>query len=395
MRTPSLFKKCLPGLVPQDRRSGYPSRYVGENIDWQGVNEFKGKFSVLDIIGSELISSKADASLKSMDSSLDLVNILKHEIRDAQLSFRGKRVLELGCGYGIPGIFACLKGASIVHFQDINADNIRCTTIPNVLANLEQARDRQSRQPESPLTPSRQIISPALHFYAGEWEELAGVLSVMKNDIPEVNLCDDKGFISGYPSRYVGENIDWQGVNEFKGKVSVLDIIGSELISSKADASLKSMDSSLDLVNILKHEIRDAQLSFRGKRVLELGCGYGIPGIFACLKGASIVHFQDINADNIRCTTIPNVLANLEQARDRQSRQPESPLTPSRQIISPAVHFYAGEWEELAGVLSVMKNDIPEVASAMTLSGDQRGFQEVGCGRGLMRQMLEEDMTSY
>ncbi|GKC58207.1 histidine protein methyltransferase 1 [Tanacetum coccineum] len=135
MRTPSLFKKCLPGLVPQDRRvaqsmsiasdkemhlpssaveiipskSGYPSRYVGENIDWQGVNVFKGKVSVLDIIGSELKSSKADASLKSMDSSLDLVNILKHEIRDAQLSFRGKRVLELGCGYGIPGIFACLK----------------------------------------------------------------------------------------------------------------------------------------------------------------------------------------------------------------------------------------------------------------------------------------------
>nr|GEW59456.1 reverse transcriptase domain-containing protein [Tanacetum cinerariifolium] len=56
-----------------------------------------------------MISSKADASLKFMDSSLDLVNIYKHKIRDAQLSFRGKRVLELGCGYGIPKIFACLK----------------------------------------------------------------------------------------------------------------------------------------------------------------------------------------------------------------------------------------------------------------------------------------------
>ncbi|PWA92328.1 hypothetical protein CTI12_AA081030 [Artemisia annua] len=211
MRTPSFFKRCLPGSVPQDRvahsmsitsdkemhlpspaveiipsKSGYPSKYVGEGIDWQGVNMFKGRVSVSDIIGSEMISSKADASLKSMDSSLDLVNILKHEIRDAQLSFRGKRVLELGCGYGVPGIFACLKGASTVHFQDLNAENIRCTTIPNVLANLEQARDRQSRQPESPLTPSRYIISPAVHFYAGEWEELAGVLSVVKNDIPEV-----------------------------------------------------------------------------------------------------------------------------------------------------------------------------------------------------------------
>lgn len=33
--------------------------------------------------------------LKSWDSSIDLVSVLKHEIRDGQLSFRGKRVLEV------------------------------------------------------------------------------------------------------------------------------------------------------------------------------------------------------------------------------------------------------------------------------------------------------------
>lgn len=33
--------------------------------------------------------------LKCWDSSIDLVNVLKHEIRDGQLSFRGKRVLEV------------------------------------------------------------------------------------------------------------------------------------------------------------------------------------------------------------------------------------------------------------------------------------------------------------
>ncbi|GKD17580.1 hypothetical protein Tco_1206738 [Tanacetum coccineum] len=49
-------------------------------------------------------------------------------------------------------------------------------------------------------------------------------------------------------------------------------------------------------------------------------------------------------------------------------QEPGSTLTPSRQMFSPAVDFYVGEWEELPGVLSVMKNDIPGVASAMTLS---------------------------
>ncbi|GFY81381.1 S-adenosyl-L-methionine-dependent methyltransferases superfamily protein [Actinidia rufa] len=222
MRAPSLLAQCLPGLVPHDRGSqgmstiserdvhlpspaveilpskmAHPYKYAGENVDLQGLNVFKGRISVADIIGfagSEMISSKPDGMLKSWDSSIDLVNILKHEIRDGQLSFRGKRVLELGCSYGLPGIFACLKGAATVHFQDLNAEMIRCTTIPNVLANLEQARDRQSRQPESPLTPSRQTLAPAVHFYAGDWEELPTVLSVVRNDGFEVPPAPNLSF---------------------------------------------------------------------------------------------------------------------------------------------------------------------------------------------------------
>lgn len=41
------------------------------------------------------VVSFSAGSLKSWDSSIDLVNVLKHEIRDGQLSFRGKRVLEV------------------------------------------------------------------------------------------------------------------------------------------------------------------------------------------------------------------------------------------------------------------------------------------------------------
>ncbi|XP_050258751.1 uncharacterized protein LOC126703715 [Quercus robur] len=210
MRAPALLAQCLPGLVPHDRgthsvssiserdlhfpspaveilpsKTAHPYKYAGENADLQGLNVFKGRVSVADIIGFnglDIISSKSDGYLKSWDSSIDLVNVLKHEIRDGQLSFRGKRVLELGSSYGLPGIFACLKGACTVHFQDLNAETIRCTTIPNVLANLEQARDKQSRHPESPLTPSRQTLAPSVHFFAGDWNELPTVLSVVKSE---------------------------------------------------------------------------------------------------------------------------------------------------------------------------------------------------------------------
>ncbi|KAK4768602.1 hypothetical protein SAY87_003743 [Trapa incisa] len=209
MRAPSLIAQCLPGLMLHDSgsqvtegitlpspaveilpsKTAHPYRYSGENVDLPGISMFKGRLSVADMIGfagSELISSKPDGYLKSWDSSIDLVNVLKHEICDGKLSFRGKRVLELGCSYGLPGIFACMKGACTVHFQDLSAETVRCITIPNVLATLEQTKDWQSRQPESPLTPSRQTLAPSIHFYAGDWEELHTILSIVRNDGSEV-----------------------------------------------------------------------------------------------------------------------------------------------------------------------------------------------------------------
>jgi len=94
-----------------------------------------------------------------------------------------------------------LQGASTVHFQDINAETIRCRTIPNVLANLEQARDRQNRPSESPVTPSRQLLAPNVHFYAGEWDELHTILSVVQAPAAPTNLSfSEDDFMDGCSS---------------------------------------------------------------------------------------------------------------------------------------------------------------------------------------------------
>ena len=106
--------------------------------------------------------------------------------------------------------------------------------------------------------------------------------------------------------------------------------------------------------------------------------GTCFPTDWSLLQGASTVHFQDLNAETIRCTTIPNVLANLEQARDKQSRQLESPLTPSRQTLAPSVHFYAGDWEELPTVLSIVRSDGFEATTGMSLSFSEEDFMD-GC----------------
>ncbi|KAI4369263.1 hypothetical protein MLD38_017723 [Melastoma candidum] len=52
---------------------------------------------------------------------------------------------ELGCGHGLPAIFACLQGATAVHFQDFNAEVLQCLAIPNVNANLASSKHSGSK----------------------------------------------------------------------------------------------------------------------------------------------------------------------------------------------------------------------------------------------------------
>uniref|UniRef100_A0A7I4C2H8 protein-histidine N-methyltransferase n=1 Tax=Physcomitrium patens TaxID=3218 RepID=A0A7I4C2H8_PHYPA len=150
------------------------------------------------------------------------------------------------------------------------------------------------------------------------------------------------------------------GLTLLKGRVnsqSVLKVANSDLIPGKYEGGLKLWECTIDLVEMLRREIQDGQLSFRGKRVLELGCGHGLPGIFACLKGASSVHFQDFNPEVLKTLTIKNVQANLEQARAGLVRvnsvSPDGIASNKGLVVMPDIHYYAGDWSELHELLSV------------------------------------------
>lgn len=95
-------------------------------------------------------------------------------------------LFQLGCGHGLPGIYACLgvrlrdkffrlffiwhyawdlllfliayyisnfilQGAAVVHFQDFNAEVLKCLTIPNVKLNLakDQCQSQNTSQNSS------------------------------------------------------------------------------------------------------------------------------------------------------------------------------------------------------------------------------------------------------
>ncbi|XP_020599224.1 histidine protein methyltransferase 1 homolog [Phalaenopsis equestris] len=131
-----------------------------------------------------------------------------------------------------------------------------------------------------------------------------------------------------------------------KGRVSTSDVFGvsnSDLVPGKYEGGLKLWEGSIDLIKALNAEIEEGRLTVKGKRVLELGCGHGLPGIFTALTGASTIHFQDFNAEVLRFLTIPNVKANLTE------NSPYClPSGKNTEVNMPSnVCFFAGDWSEV------------------------------------------------
>jgi SAM-dependent methyltransferase len=66
------------------------------------------------------------------------------------------------------------------------------------------------------------------------------------------------------------------------------------------------------------------------KRVLELGCGHGLPGIMCSVNQASTTVFQDLNLAVLREVTLPAVALNVIDSARRRT-----------------VRFVAGDWTSL------------------------------------------------
>ncbi|TKY47815.1 Histidine protein methyltransferase 1-like [Spatholobus suberectus] len=149
------------------------------------------------------------------------------------------------------------------------------------------------------------------------------------------------------------ESVNLDGVALLKGRVSTQQVFGlsnSDLVPGKYEGGLKLWEGSLDLIKALRSDIKNGLISFGGKRVLEVGCGHGLPGIFALLEGAAAVHFQDFNAEVLRCLTIPNLNANLAG----ESQPSSSNLTTCEKADA---RFFAGDWSEIDKLLPHVSTD--------------------------------------
>lgn len=92
--------------------------------------------------------------------------------------------------------------------------------------------------------------------------------------------------------------------NGLKSYVPASGTVPSEVVPGKYEGGFQLWECTVDLLKYME------QFDYKGKNVFELGCGRGLPGIYAALHGAASVVLQDYNKDVIEKLTMPNVRLN-------------------------------------------------------------------------------------
>ncbi|KAL3507251.1 hypothetical protein ACH5RR_032633 [Cinchona calisaya] len=179
-------------------------KYTVETVNLDGITLIKGRVNTKEVFAFsnlDLVPGKYEGGLKLWEGSLDLVKTLRSEMQDGKLSFSGKRVLELGCGHGLPGIFACLMGSGVVHFQDFNAEVLQSLTIPNVNANIQKKTNSAGTDVIECITELE------TRFFAGDWSEVDAILPYVCGDDCGTNSDQEVANREGYDVILMAETV--------------------------------------------------------------------------------------------------------------------------------------------------------------------------------------------
>jgi predicted nicotinamide N-methyase len=90
-------------------------------------------------------------------------------MHDARLELGGARVLELGCGHGLPALLALQRGAAFAMLQDMNSDVLTEVTVPTFERNLAPEAMARAR------------------FVAGAWDD-AEALQLLRAEHEQYDL---------------------------------------------------------------------------------------------------------------------------------------------------------------------------------------------------------------
>nr|CAI5844621.1 unnamed protein product [Callosobruchus analis] len=176
------------------------------------------------------------------------------------------------------------------------------------------------------------IQQPAeLHEPEGRWEDSKEVLYKDGSLLQDILKNGTVICVPNYPEcRYMDPSEIVRILKNHKSEAPVLkaEENHSDLISTVYEGGLQIWECSYDLLNYIISE----KIEFKNAKVLDLGCGSGIIGIYSLLHG-STCYFQDYNEDVLQYFTIPNILVNEKKLLDRSK-------------------FYSGDWESFTNIIS-------------------------------------------
>ncbi|CAG8549464.1 4385_t:CDS:2 [Ambispora gerdemannii] len=151
-----------------------------EHEDSSNIKKNQNLFDVM--VESDLIKGVYEGGFKTWECSLDLVDYLAGR----GINIDSLKVLELGCGSGLPGIYILTREKSArVDFQDYNEQVIKLVTIPNILLNTSlrpQATDIDNQGIAQVNVANNESVIREMckrsRFFAGDWNGLVDALDI-------------------------------------------------------------------------------------------------------------------------------------------------------------------------------------------------------------------------
>ena len=123
----------------------------------------------------------------------------------------------------------------------------------------------------------------------------------------------------------------------------------SDLVPGVYEGGFKIWECTYDLLSYLQENSVASCLP--KARVLDLGCGAGLTGIFCALLGATSVTFQDYNADVINGVTIPNYCANNRNQNKLKCKP----------------NFFSGPWNKFCDSIKQYQNSYDLILTSETI----------------------------
>lgn len=207
----------------------------------------------------------------------------------------------------------------------------------NFSNDIDPSEEASHVEPQSDRTlPAQEVISTTQE--AGDGRSIGGSGSAAPGyDVltEEVEIFSNVRLLKGrLSSRASSQLLQEEGLAD------------SDLIPGKYEGGFKLWECAVDLARCMCKHFRIEQFDHHSypqlpglPRVLELGCGQGIPGILL-LKAGAEVHFQDYNREVLTALTAPNVAANIAGNSKQAEGHP-----------FPRPRFFSGDWTTLPMLL--------------------------------------------